>query len=120
MTLSQIRSQVDALCRNYATELKIYRLRPLALQFSDEMADAVTGNKRGPARSLDDWALLFIRRMRERGIPPRPRNLNAILSYLERCLERRVLPQVNDLLRSILSRAAGKGLIPRSTDPVPF
>ena len=38
MTFSQLRTQVDALCRKYATELEVYRLRFLALDFCDEMA----------------------------------------------------------------------------------
>ena len=42
MTFTQLKNQVDALCRKYATELEIYRATPLALELCDEMADALT------------------------------------------------------------------------------
>ena len=52
MTISELRRRVDALCRKYATELRIYRLRHLALEFCDEMAVAVQNpnpEKPGPS-----------------------------------------------------------------------
>ena len=118
MSFSHLRSQVDALCRKYAVELEAYRLRSVALEFCDDMADAVTGERNGPKLPLDDWALLFMRRMSDRGF--RPRGLPALLNYLSRCLDQRVLPQCNNVLRAILPTAARRGLIPRSIDPVPF
>ena len=118
MTYTQLRTQVDALCRKYAAELEVYRCRPLAREFCDEMTDAVTGGKPGPGRSLLEWAQLLLKRMACRGL--RLKSFLGLYLYLEKCLDRRILPQVNDLLRCLFPRAAGRGLIPRSTQTVPF
>ena len=118
MTYNQLRTQVDALCRKFATELEAYRLRPLVQDFCDEMADAVTGDKPGPVLPLMDWVQVLFRRMTGRGF--RPHNLMALCGYLERCLDGRVLPQPNDVLRTLLPKAAQRGLVPRSLEPVPF
>ena len=91
MTLSPIRRLVEALKQKYADELEVYRLRPVAQQFCDDMANAVTGKKRGRRRSLDEWAEIFFKRVRERGLNPQ-QGLAHLSSYLERCLDRRVLP----------------------------
>ena len=118
MTLSQIRSQVKALCRKYATELALYRARPVASDFCDEMASAVTGDRSGPKLTLFEWTQILHNRLWELGL-----RLNSSLHveyYFVECLERRVLPQVNDLLRTMFPRADERGLIPRSPDPVPF
>ena len=49
MTLSQIRREIEALKRQYATELAAYRPRPLALEFCDELTNAVTRPNGDPA-----------------------------------------------------------------------
>ena len=118
MTFTQLRIQVDALCRRYATVLEVYRLRPLAQEFCDEMADSVTGTIRGPKLPVLEWAQILHRRMTSRGF--HPRNFAALNNYLDRCLDRRVIPQANDVLRRLLPKAAQRGLIPRSVQPVPF
>ena len=120
MTLSQIRRLVDSLMLKYADEVEVYRLQPVAQRFCDDMANAVTGKKRGRRRSLDEWAEIFFKRARERGLHPQ-RGLAHLSSYLERCLELRLLPQAAGLLRELLPRSARRGLIPRAIgDPVPF
>ena len=68
MTISDLRRRVDALCRKYATELRIYRLRRLALEFCDEMAEAVQGPKPEKPRSITDWAKLLFDRAKERNV----------------------------------------------------
>ena len=118
MSFSQLRTQVDALCRKYAAQLEVYRLRPLAQDFCDDMANAVTGDKPGPHLSLLEWTQVLFKRMTARGF--RPRRLLVLHDYLKRCLEARVLPQANDVLRSLLPKAAERGLVPRSFQPVPF
>ena len=118
MTFSQLRTQVDSLCRKYAAQLEVYRLRPLALDFCDDMTKAVTGDKPGPHLSLLEWTQVLFKRMTARGF--RPRHLLDVHSYLERCLDDRVLPQANDVLRSLLPKAAARGLVPRSHQTVPF
>ena len=62
MTLLQIRREIEAVKRQYATELAAYRLRPLALEFCDELTEAVARPKSGPAKSVFDWAQNFFRR----------------------------------------------------------
>ena len=57
--------------------------------------------------------------MRERGL--RLQGLAHLSSYLERCLELRLLPQAAEILRELMPRAARRGLIPRSIEkPMPF
>ena len=119
MTFHQIRRLVDSLMLKYADEVEVYRLQPIAQQFCDDMANAVTGKKRGRRRSIDEWAEIFFKRVRERGL--RLQGLAHLSSYLERCLARRVLPRASELLRELLPQAARRGLIPRAIgDPVPF
>ena len=117
-TYARLRSQVDSLMRKYSTELKLYRLRPVAADFCDEMAAAVTGDKRPPAKPLTPWGLLLIRRIQDRGY--RPGDLGILLRYLETCVKRRVLPQANDVLRALFPKAAGRGLIPRTLQEIPY
>ena len=120
MTLSQIRRLIDSLMLKYADEVEVIRLQPLAEQFCDDMANAVTGKKRGRRRSIHEWAEIFFRRVRERGLNPQ-QGLPHLASYLEHCLELRVLPRAGELLRQLLPQAVRRGLIPRATgDPVPF
>ena len=44
----------------------------------------------------------------------------ALFKYLKRCREPRRLPQPNEILRSLLPKAAALGLIPRSPQPVAY
>ena len=82
------------------------------------MAEAVQGPKPEKPRSITDWAKLLFDRAKERNV--RLKTFVHLASYLEKCLEKRQLPQVNDVLRSLLPREAAKGLIPRSVRTVPF
>ena len=119
MTLSQLRRLVDSLMLKYADEVEVIRLQRVAQKFCDDMANAVTGKKRGRRRSIDEWAEIFFRRARERGL--RLQGLAHLSSYLGRCLELRVLPRAAEILRELLPKAARRGLIPRPTGaPVPF
>ncbi len=120
MTLSQIRSQIEALLRKYATEVEVYRLDKVTAEFCDEVADALINPKSGPVKDPFDWASVLFKRMAKRG--HHARNLTALQNYLSRCLqERRVLPQAREVLRALLPKAAERGLIPRTIeDPVPI
>ena len=118
MTFTQLKNQVDALCRKYATELAIYRARPLALEFCDEMAEAVTPGKPKSTMQCTGWARMLFERLRERGI--RVKTHIFLSEYLEGCLERLILPQVNNILRALFLEARERGLIPRSREQVPF
>ena len=117
-TYARLRSQVDSLMRKYATELKLYRLQPVAADFCDEMAATVTGDNRPPVKPLTARGLLLIRRIQDRGY--RPGDLGILLRYLETCVKRRVLPQANDVLRALFPKAAGRGLIPRTLQEIPY
>ena len=119
MTLSQIRRLVDSLMLKYAGVLEVYRLRPVAQQLCDDMTTAVTGKKRGRPRPIQEWGEIFFQRTQERGL--RIMGRAHLDSYLNRCLERRVLPQANEVLRALLPKAVRRGLIPRDfREPVPF
>ena len=65
-----------------------------------------------------EWAQILFRRLTRRGF--RLKTLLALNDYLEHCLDRRVLPQVNDVLRSLHPKSAKRGLIACSLVPVPF
>ena len=133
MTLSQIKAQVEALCRKYATELEIYRLSKVAVKFCDEMHDALTNPKSGPVKDPFDWNQVLLKRIREcrigsvgHGLPTeyrfRPRHIMAVHDYLKHCLEKlHVLPQAAEILRKLLPESAARGLIPRPIeDPIPL
>ena len=120
MTFPQIKRLVNRLTRHFADELKVYRLRPVAQEFCEDMTNAVTGEKKGRRRSLDEWALIFFKRVRERRLRTQL-GMVPLYNYLERCLDSRTLPRATDILRELLPRITRRGLIPRCVDPpVPF
>jgi len=119
MTISQIRRLVDSLMLKYADEVEAYRLRPVAQRFCDDLTRAVTGKKRGRPRSIGEWTQIFLRRAQERSL--QLQGLAHLDDYLERCLDLRLLPQANELLRTLLPGAARRGFIPRALEaPIPF
>ena len=120
MTLSQIKAQVDALCRKYAKELELYYLGKVSAEFCEEVADALTNPRSGPVKDPFDWVSVLFKRMAKRGYGPR--SLPAVQNYLSRCLqELHVIPQPSEVLRALLPNAAARGLIPRTVeDPVPL
>ena len=118
MTFAQLRSQVNTLMRKYDTELQLYRATPLALELCDQMADAVTPGRPNPKLSCNDWAWNLFQRLRGRGI--HVKSHTGLYDYLSDCLERLILPQLNNVLRALFPKAAGLGLIPRSRKEVPF
>ena len=118
MTFSQLRSQVNTLMRKYDTELELYRAAPLALELCDRMADAVTPGRPNPMLTCDDWAFNLFKRLRDRGV--RVRSHHGLYDYLSGCLDKLLLPQLNEVLRSLFPKARDRGLIPRSRLEVPF
>ena len=126
MTLSQIKAQIEALCRKYAPELEVYRLSKVAVKFCDEMHDALTNPQSGPVKDAWDWNRVLLQRMRERRFSIeyrfRPGRIMAVHDYLKHCLEKlHVLPQAVEILRRLLPESAARGLIPRPIeDPIPL
>ena len=126
MTLSQIKAQIEALCRKYAPELEVYRLSKVAVKFCDEMHDALTNPQSGPVKDPWDWNRVLLQRMRERRLSPefrfRPGRIMAVHDYLKHCLEKlHILPQAVEILRRLLPESAARGLIPRPIeDPIPL
>ncbi len=118
MTFTQLRNQVNTLMRKYATRLDIYRARPMALELCDRMVDAVTPGRPNPQMSCSDWAWNLFKNLRDRGI--RVRSHVGLSDYLEHCLQKLLLPQVNDVLRALFPKARDRGLIPSSTLAVRF
>ena len=51
MTFSQLRREVDSLLRKYATELRVYDLRPLADEYCDQWEESVAQDETPPMPS---------------------------------------------------------------------
>ena len=118
MTFARLRSIVDSLKYKYRDQLTVYRARPHAEDLCDQMAEAVTPGTPRVLRSTDDWAFGLFEKLRDRDLPVK--QWWKLAEYLDTCLEKRVLPQVNDVLRTFFPRAREKGLIPRTLVDVPF
>ena len=93
-TLSQLRNQVDALQRKYARELAVYRLRPLAEDFSQQWAIALSNRQPAPQPQP------FIRRIAQRGFCFN--TFMALDNYLERCRSEGIIPHCQGMLHSLL------------------
>ena len=117
MTFGQIRRLINRFQHKYAAELEVYRHKQVADRFCKHMANAVTGKKRGRHRTLHEWAAIYMRRAKERDLNPQ-HGLENLTHYLERCLNLRVLPQTNEILREILPWADRRGLIPYPIYPL--
>ncbi len=103
MSLSQIRNAVDALCRKYAIPLAIYRLRPLAEEFSQEWSVAEADRKPAPESHP------FIRKIALAGFSlPTFMELH---KYLERCRRNNTRPDVNGIIRCLLPQAEEQGCL---------
>ena len=118
MTFTRLKNIVETLKQKYATELAVYRATPFALELCDQMADAVTPGKPKSNLSINRYALNLFNRLHDRGI--RVTSHLRLSDYLADCLDKLLLPQVNDVLRSIFPKAAERGLIPRSRIEIPF
>ncbi len=93
-TLSQIRRQVDALKRKYATELTILRLRPLAEEYCFLWSEAMTDGNSPP----DSYA--FIRHIARQGF--RLNTFTSLHLYLERCRENHRNPNTIGIVAALL------------------
>ena len=118
MTFARLRNIVDTLKCKYATELAVYRAQSLALELCDQMADAVTPGRPKSKLTCLDYAFSLFTRLRAKGI--RVNSHVGLYNYLSGCLDKLLLPQVNDVLRSLFPKARDKGLIPPSRIEVPF
>ncbi len=118
MTFTRLRNIVDTLKRKHAAQLAVYRARPLALELCDQMAEAVTPGRPKPKLTCLDYAFNLFTRLREKDI--RVNSHVGLYDYLSGCLDKLLLPQVNDVLRSLFPKAREKGLIPQSRIEVPF
>ena len=111
-SLSALTCQVDALRRKYVHELCVFRAGTVADEYCDLWARLVSGNHLPP----DPFRLL--NEMTRRGF--RRGAFAAAAGYLELCRTRRHLPHPNNILRSLFPRAALRGLIPHSPQPVAY
>ena len=94
MTLSQIRSQVDALCRKYHRELAIYRAAKLANEISRLWMIAVANKQPKP----DPFSC--VRKFVEAGF--RLRTYMAFQNYLQRCIDDERFPEVRAIATTLL------------------
>ena len=118
VTFTRLKNIVDQLKRKYATQLTVYRARPFALELCDQMADAVTTGRPGTALTSNQHAFNLFQRLRTHGI--RVDSHVGLANYLSDCLDKLLLPQVNEVLRSLFPRARDRGLVPPSRIQVPF
>ena len=116
MTYAQIKRLVLRLAHKYADYIEANKLRTVAERFCNDMANAVTGKKRGRPRALHEWAEIFMRRARARDLNPQ-HGLDILTHYLERCLDMRILPQASEIMRELLPGADRRGLIPTAEGP---
>ena len=112
MTLSQLRSQVDSLMRKFATELAVYKLRPVADEYRDQWQEFVDEKKLPPAPSRLFKKLL--------GKDFLSRSFPSVNNYLEDCRQNRRLPHPNEILRRLVPKSAASGLVPRELRPVAY
>ena len=110
MSLSQLRSQVNAIKRKLVRELRVVRARRAVEDYCDLWKDLVARKMLPP----DPFRLLrnLFKHTRQ------PGDFVAADGYLNQCRERRHLPHPDAILRRLLPREAALGLISYRT-PVP-
>ncbi len=113
MSLSQLRSEVNAIKRKLVRELRVVRARRVAEDYCGLWKDLVARKKLPP----DPFRLIrnLFKHTRQ------PGDFAAADGYLNKCRERRHLPDPDAILRRLLPREAGMGLISYWTpDPVEY
>ena len=117
MTLSELRREVNALCRKFAPQLAARRAKleiesatPIAEDFCDEMESVVTAGEPGPILNGAGWTWCLFEKLHGRGI--RPMSNAALRRYVDVCLMSLIPPQVNEVLRCLFPGAVNRGLIP--------
>ena len=118
MTFTSLMSLVQTLKCKYATELAVYRARPFALELCDRMADAVTPGRPRCNLTCNRLAFDLFTQLRDRGI--RVDSHLGLSQYLSDCLDKLLLPQLNDVLRTLFPVARARGLVPPSLIQIPF
>ena len=68
MTISQLRSKVNAPMRKYHTRLRVYCVRPFDLEHCGQIANTVRPGWPKPRLSCLYWARNLFNRMQDRGI----------------------------------------------------
>ena len=103
MSLSQLRSQVNAIKRKLVRELRVVRARRVAEDYCDLWASLVARKKLPP----DPFRLLrnLFKHTKQ------PGNFAAADGYLNRCREQRHLPYPDAILFRLLPAEANLGLI---------
>ena len=113
MSLSQLRSQVNAIKRKLVRELRVVRARRVAEDYCDLWANLVARKKLPP----DPFRLLrnLFKHTKQ------PGNFAAADGYLNRCREQRHLPYPEAILFRLLPAEANLGLISYLVpDPVKY
>ena len=93
-SLSQLRRRVDALRRKCAKELAVVQLRPLAEDFSQQWAVALSNRRPAPQPQP------FIRRIAQHGF--RFNTFMALHHYLERCRSEDTIPDCHGIIAALL------------------
>ena len=100
MTLSQIRSQVDALCRKYHRELAIYRATRVASEIAQLWMIAVANRQPKPR------PFFCVRKFVEAGF--RLTTYMEFQNYLQRCIDEDRFPEIRPIITTLLPWTANR------------
>ena len=103
MTLSQIRSRIEALQRRFAVPLAALRLRRISEQICDEWSVAAAGNMPLPGTQS------IIRRISGTGL--RFNTFAQLHSYIERCRAANECPEPRSVATVLFPKAAANGIM---------
>ena len=97
MSLSRIRSKIEALERKLALPLAVVKLRPLAEEFCDQWEVAKDAKKPLPQ------AHPFIQRIAGKGV--RLNTFTNLPPYFRRCQENKESPDASEIVKTLLPQA---------------
>ena len=123
MFLDHYRRRINALKRRLAVPLAVVRLRPLAEEYCDQWVAAVADKEDPPPATLKDAldsgssrATPFMQRVAAAGF--RLGHWTAVERHIQQCRRDRQYPYADNILRLLLPKAVGWGLIPPCPPPV--
>ena len=136
MSLSSLRSRINALERRLIVPLSVVRLRPIVEQYCDEWAYAMSAGSVPPPCTPADPVPprmsptpLGARRRGAPRVSPVPlfrritdagyrlSTFTEVNRYVRQCREEGSCPHPHEMLRRLLPKAVAWGLLPRFPDP---
>ena len=111
MTFSQLRREVDSFLRKYATELRVYHLRPLADEYCDQWEESFAQDETSPMPSGLFEKLPGKSTLRQ--------YFPAVFNYLNDCRWSPCLPHPNRILALLVPPAVKRAWCPDPNDSQP-